>query len=65
MPKDIVEKLSTELQTAVADTEVQHKLAQLGFEVWPSKTSGEFSKYVSDQLAHWTSLIKQANIKQE
>ncbi len=65
MPKDIVEKLSKELQVAVADKEVQQKLAQLGFEVSPSKTPDEFAKYVADQLAHWTSLIKQANIQQE
>jgi tripartite-type tricarboxylate transporter receptor subunit TctC len=65
MPKDIVEKLSTELQAAVADKEVQQKLAQLGFEVSSSKTPDEFAKYVADQLAHWTSLIKQANIQQE
>ena len=65
MPKDIVEKLSKELQVAVADKEVQQKLAQLGFEVSPSNTPDEFAKYVADQLAHWTSLIKQANIQQE
>ena len=65
MPKEIVDKLSTELQVAVADKEVQGKLAQLGFEVSPSKTPSEFTKYVADQLTHWTSLIRQANIKQD
>jgi tripartite-type tricarboxylate transporter receptor subunit TctC len=41
------------------------KLAQTGFEVWPSQTPQEFTKYMSDQLAHWTSLIEQAGIQPE
>ena len=65
MPRPIVDKLSTELQEVVADKEVQAKLALLGFEVWPSKTPDEFATYVSDQLAHWSALIRQANIRPE
>ncbi|MET1117227.1 MAG: tripartite tricarboxylate transporter substrate binding protein, partial [Comamonas sp.] len=32
------------------------------FEIWPSKTPEEFTKYVADQLSHWSSLVKQAGI---
>ena len=65
MPKSIVDKLNTELQAALADKEVQDKLSQLGFETWPTRTPEEFAKYVADQLANWSSLIKQAGIRPE
>jgi tripartite-type tricarboxylate transporter receptor subunit TctC len=64
-PKEIVERLNTELQIALADKDLRDKLAQIGFEVWPTKTTDEFSKYVADQLTQWTTLIKQAGIKPE
>jgi tripartite-type tricarboxylate transporter receptor subunit TctC len=65
MPKAAVDKINAELQVALADAEVQEGLKKLGFEVWPSKTPEEFSRYVSDQLAHWGSLIRQAGMKPE
>jgi tripartite-type tricarboxylate transporter receptor subunit TctC len=63
VPKDIVDKLSTEVQAVLADKEVQEKLAAAGFEVWPSKNPEEFTRYVADQLALWTRLIKNAGIE--
>ena len=65
MPRAIVDKLNAELQEVVADKDVQAKLSQLGFEVWPSKTPDEFAVYVADQLAHWSAMIRQANIRPE
>ena len=65
MSKAVVDKLNTELLAALSDPEVKESLKKLGFETWPSKTSEEFAKYVSDQLAHWGTLIKQAGIKPE
>ena len=64
-PKPIVDKINVELQAVVVDTEVQDALKKLGFEVWPTKTPDEFAKYVSDQLTHWSLLIKQAGIRPE
>mgnify|MGYP000558926977 CR=1 FL=1 len=49
----------------LAEKDVQEQLSQLGFEVWPSKTPEEFGKYVADQLANWTDLIKRAGIRPE
>ncbi|EKD98703.1 MAG: hypothetical protein ACD_23C00303G0003 [uncultured bacterium] len=65
MPKPIVDKLNLELQEVLTDKEVQKALSQLGFETWPTKTPEEFAKYVADQLAHWSTLIKQAGIRPE
>lgn len=65
MPKPVVERLNADILQVLAEKDVQEQLAQLGFETWPSKTPDEFAKYVADQLAHWTNLIKQAGIRAE
>ena len=65
MPKAIVDRLNTELQHVLADKDMQHKLALIGFEIWPSKTPEEFAQYTADQLQYWGNLIKQAGIKPE
>jgi tripartite-type tricarboxylate transporter receptor subunit TctC len=65
LPRPIVDKLGAEVLAVLAEKEVQEKLANIGFEVWPSKSPDEFAKYVGDQLALWTRLIKEAGIKPE
>ena len=65
VPKDIVDRLNTELQAVLAEKDTQDKLGALGFEVWPSKTPEEFAQYVRDQLAHWGALIRQAGVRPE
>ena len=65
LPRPIVERLANEIQALLAEKDVQEKLANIGFEVSPSKSPEEFSKYVSDQLALWSRLIRQANIQSE
>jgi tripartite-type tricarboxylate transporter receptor subunit TctC len=65
MPPAVVDRLNRELQVVLADPEVHEKLTALGFQVWPSKTPGEFARYVEDQLKHWSGLIKQSGIKPE
>jgi len=63
LPPAVVQRLNAELQAVLADPDLQDKLAQIGFQVWPSKTPEEFARYVADQLAHWRALIRQADIK--
>jgi tripartite-type tricarboxylate transporter receptor subunit TctC len=65
LPHPIVTRINTEMQAILAEKDVQDKLANIGFEVWPSKTPEEFAKYVADQLALWAKLIKQAGIQPE
>jgi len=65
LPRDIVERISTEVNAVLAEKDVQEKLAAAGFEVWPTKSPEEFSKYVNDQLGLWTGMIKAAGIKPE
>ena len=65
LPPAVVQRLNTELQAVLADKELQDKLGQIGFQVWPSKTPEEFAQYVGGQLAHWRTLIQQAGIQPE
>lgn len=65
LPQPVVDKLNSEILAVLAEKDVQDQLVQLGFETWPSRTPDEFAKYVVDQLAHWTALIKQAGIRPE
>ncbi|MCS4293986.1 tripartite-type tricarboxylate transporter receptor subunit TctC [Comamonas sp. BIGb0152] len=61
-PPEVVNKINTALQAVLADEAVQKQLEQIGFEVWPTKTPQEFAQYVSEQLAYWGRLVKQADI---
>ncbi|MBT2305539.1 tripartite tricarboxylate transporter substrate binding protein [Variovorax paradoxus] len=65
LPKPVVDRLNAEILAVLAEKDVQDQLAQLGFEIWPSKNPDEFARYVADQLTHWTTLIKQAGIRPE
>ncbi len=65
LPPAVVQRLNTELQAVLADKDLQDKLAQIGFQVWPSKTPEEFAQYVAGQLTHWRTLIQQAGIQPE
>ena len=65
LPPAVVQRLNTELQAVLADKDLQDKLAQIGFQVWPSKTPEEFAQYVDGQLTHWRKLIQQAGIQPE
>ena len=65
LPKEIVERINSEVLAILAQKDVQEKLALTGFEVNPSKSPAEFQKYQADQLTHWTQMIKAAAIKPE
>ena len=65
LPKPIVDRINTEVIAILAEKDVQDRLAIVGFEVRPSASPEMFTKYVADQLALWTRLIKQAGIKPE
>ena len=65
LPRPIVDKLNAAIQESLKDKDVQTKLAQLGFVIWPSKNPQDFAQYVSDQMAYWGKLIIQSGIKSE
>jgi tripartite-type tricarboxylate transporter receptor subunit TctC len=61
-PKDIVGRLSTEIGKALADAEVQEKLAAQGLSV-RGTTPEELGIATRAQLARYAQLFKSANIK--
>ena len=65
LPREVVDTISKNVLLVLAEKEVQDKLETIGFEVKPLKTPGEFQRYIADQLAHWTQLVKAAGIKPE
>jgi tripartite-type tricarboxylate transporter receptor subunit TctC len=64
-PREVVDTIAKNVLEVLKEKEVQDKLATLGFEAKPLKSPEEFQKYVADQLAHWTKLVKNAGIKPE
>ena len=64
-PREVVDTIDRNVQEVLKEKEVQDKLEVIGFEVKPSKNPEAFRKYVADQLAHWTQLVKAAGIKPE
>jgi len=65
LPRPVVDRLNTEILAILSEKEVQDRLAVVGFEVMPSASPEIFTKYVADQLALWSRLVKQAGIKPE
>ena len=65
LPRDVVDTISRSVQAVLAEKEVQDKLEAIGFEPKPSKSPEEFQKYIGEQLAHWTQMVKAAGIKPE
>jgi tripartite-type tricarboxylate transporter receptor subunit TctC len=64
LPADITAKLQTEVAKALAAPEVKERLAVLGFEAIGS-TPDAFAKYIDDESAKYSQIIKDARIKAE
>jgi tripartite-type tricarboxylate transporter receptor subunit TctC len=63
-PSEIVEKLSNEIGTVVADPDIRKHLEDL--EVEPmSMTAGEFGAFIAAEAEKWAEVVKAANIKLE
>ena len=61
-PKEIVDRVSTEVQKAMRDPAVREKLAEQGI-VPVGNTPDEYRAFVVDEVARWAKVIKDANIK--
>lgn len=62
MPKDVVERLSSELRKVLASPDVKAKFAGAGSEVQP-RNAQEFAAYIKAESDKWSGLIRQRNIK--
>ncbi|VTU13469.1 Argininosuccinate lyase [Variovorax sp. SRS16] len=63
-PANIVERLNTEINAAVADAEVRRKAEAVGLQL-RGGTAAEFSAFISSETRKWAQIIKVANITAE
>jgi tripartite-type tricarboxylate transporter receptor subunit TctC len=61
-PKPVVEKLNTEVRKIVDSAEVKRRLGDAGFDAFSSAPE-QLDKFVQEQLALWTRLIKDSGIE--
>ena len=61
-PAEIIDKLSSEMNAALADPKVRARLVELGVEPM-TKTAAEFGKFIGDETEKWAKVIKSAGIK--
>ncbi len=61
-PREIIERLASEVSKAVKSPEMQEKLASQGF-LPRGSTAAEFAAYVKDEVAKYARIVKDANIK--
>jgi tripartite-type tricarboxylate transporter receptor subunit TctC len=63
-PAEVVAKLNTEINAALADPKLQARLADLGGIPTPM-TPIEFGKFVADETVKWGKVVRAGNIKPE
>src|SRR5262249_35504105 len=63
-PAEIVDKLSTEVNAALADAKMKGRLADLGGVALPGSPA-QFGKLIADETEKWGKVIRSANIKAE
>jgi tripartite-type tricarboxylate transporter receptor subunit TctC len=63
-PADIVQKLNTEINAALADPKLQTRLADLGSTPMPLSPA-DFGKLIVSDTEKWAKVIRAANIKPE
>ena len=62
LPKEVVDRLSTELRKVLASADVKAKFAAAGSEVQP-RNAAEFAAYVKGEAERWSALIAKRGIK--
>src|SRR5215211_3560592 len=61
-PLNIIDKLNTEINAALADPKIKTRLADLGGTSF-SSSPATFGRFVADDTAKWAKVIRAANIK--
>jgi tripartite-type tricarboxylate transporter receptor subunit TctC len=64
MPTEIVDKLNTEINAALADPVVKSRLSDLGLNLAPG-SPGDFAKFIAAETEKWAKVIKFAGIQPE
>src|SRR5262245_21972640 len=61
-PTEIVDKLNKEINAALADPNMNKRLADLGCAVFAGSPT-DFGKFIADETEKWAKLVRAANIK--
>ena len=61
-PKEIVEKMSTEVQSALASTEIKERWAGMGATV-PKMSRPELANYINQEIVRWSEVVKKSGAK--
>ena len=61
-PREIVEKLNAEINTALADPNMQERIANFGYAVLPGSPA-EFGKFIVEETEKWGEVVRAANMK--
>jgi tripartite-type tricarboxylate transporter receptor subunit TctC len=62
MPGELVNRINSELNRALAAPDVQERLAQLGLD-WKSNTPAEFAAFLRAEVAKWAKAVKDSGAK--
>jgi tripartite-type tricarboxylate transporter receptor subunit TctC len=63
-PRNVVERLSSEVSKALASAEVAANLAKVGFDPYP-QPAAEFDAFFRREIARWGAIAKSANVSIE
>ena len=61
-PKDIVDKMSAEVQIALASPEIKERWAGMGASV-PKMTRPELANYINQEISRWSEVVKKSGAK--
>ena len=61
-PKDIVDKMSAEVQTALASPDIKERWASMGATV-PKMTRTELSTFINQEVVRWHDVVKKSGAK--
>jgi tripartite-type tricarboxylate transporter receptor subunit TctC len=62
-PKAIIEQIAQAMRTAMADQKYQQQLIAFGFELPPDLGPDRMRRFVEDEIARWTPVIKAIGLK--
>jgi tripartite-type tricarboxylate transporter receptor subunit TctC len=63
-PKPIIDRLNRDLRAIIADPQIKHRLAAIGFDAF-SSTPEELDDFVREDFAKWATWVKDARIAPE
>jgi tripartite-type tricarboxylate transporter receptor subunit TctC len=61
-PKDIVDKMSAEVQIALASPDIKERWAGMGASV-PKMTRPELANYINQEIVLWSEVVKKSGAK--